>query len=62
MPKYTLTTVRDGRPLRQEALRAVTDEQAQTQAHLRLARCAAGDILILSLAGIERGRCGPKRG
>jgi len=62
MPKYTLTTVRDGRPIREEDLRAITDEQARGQAHLRLARCAAGDVLILMLSGVERGRCGPKGG
>jgi len=60
MPRYTLTTVRDGRPIWEEDLRAITDEQARGQAHLRLARCAAGDVLILTLAGVECGRCGPK--
>ena len=62
MPKYTLTTVREGRPIREEDLRAISDEQARGQAQLRLARCPAGDVLILTLAGVERGRCGPKRG
>lgn len=60
MPRYTLSTVRDGRPIIQESLRAITDEQARGQAQLRLTRLIPGDVLILTSAGIEYGRWGPR--
>lgn len=62
MPRYTLSTVRDGRPINQESLRAITDEQARGQAQLRLTRLIPGDVLILTFAGVECGRWGPRSG
>jgi len=62
MPRYTLSTVRDGRPINQESLRAITDEQARGQAQLRLARLIPGDVLVLTLAGIECGRWATRLG
>lgn len=61
MPLYTLTRLRDGREIGDEDLRAINDDQARAQAQLRLARCGAGETLILAFKGVERGRFGPRR-
>lgn len=61
MPLYNLSVLSDGVTVREEPVRATNDEQALAKAQLRLARCGAGESLVLSLAGVERHRLGPKR-
>ncbi len=56
IPRYTLSTVRDGRTINQEILRAINDDQARGQAQLRLMRLVPGDVLVLTFTGVECGR------
>lgn len=61
MPLYRMSIVRYGHAVTEEPLRAITTEQAVAQLQLRLARCAPGDSIVLTLNGVEQRRLGPRR-
>ena len=61
MPLYRMSIVREGHAVTEEPLRAITTEQAVAQLQLRLARCAPGDSIVLTLNGVEQRRLGPRR-
>lgn len=61
MPLFQIAVLKDGAPVADEAVRAVTAEQARTHLRLRLARCKPGETLVLTLNGVEQGRIGPRR-
>ena len=60
MPLFHIRVLRDDRVIREDVLRAPTEERAGAAAQLRYMSCRPGESLVLLREGTERARLGPR--